>query len=138
MLIAFVRAQNRRRFSASTVLLLGPVYELGADGMEAQIIVVPFGDSQLLDPTSWFVRLARTFWRYILVYSSMVLPPAWLVVYAEQPEVPGQAAWRDALRPTVADPIYSLLLAVDIDLGVDRRISEANASGGRLHHVVFA
>jgi hypothetical protein len=116
MVITFVRVQNRRRFSAPTVLLLGAVYELGADGIVAQLIGFPFGDSQLLDPVYWIMLLALIFWQFILVYSSMVLPPAWLVAFAERPEVQVEAAWRDALRPTLWLIPFALYLLLFITL----------------------
>lgn len=110
MVITFVRVQDRQRFSASTVLLLGAVYELGADGVVGQLIGFPFGDSQLLDPGFWALLLLLACWQFILVYSSMVLPPAWLVELAPREEPPREAAWRDALRPLIWLIPFSLYL----------------------------
>jgi hypothetical protein len=39
------------------------------------------------------------FWEFILVYSSMILPPAWVIEAASPQEAPGHRLWRDALMP---------------------------------------
>jgi hypothetical protein len=101
MVITFTRVQNVRRFSTPTVLLLGAVYELGADGMVSEIIGIPFGSSQLLSPAYWVLMAGLIFWQFILVYSSMLLPPAWLLDRAPRPAPMPGPAWRDALRPLV-------------------------------------
>jgi hypothetical protein len=99
MVITFTRVQNARRFSTPTVLLLGAVYELGADGMVSEIIGILFGTSQLLSPAYWIMMAGLIYWQFILVYSSMVLPPSWVLDRAPRPGPSPGPAWRDALRP---------------------------------------
>jgi hypothetical protein len=119
MVIMFVRVQTRRRFSTPTVLLLGATYELGADGFVGQLISLPFGTSQLLNPEYWIMLALLIFWQFILVYSSMVLPPAWLIELSPPPEPPSNLAWRDALRPMIwLIPFTVYLILVLLGMGV--------------------
>jgi hypothetical protein len=107
MAAIFVWAQNRRRFSNATVLLLGGVYELGADGFLGGMI---FGGG-LLNPGAW-VLLALAYWEFILVYAAMVLPPALLIGRALQPPKPSYPSWADALAPLLWLIPYFLYLAL--------------------------
>lgn len=101
MVITFTGVQNIRRFSTPTVLLLGAVYEFGADGMVSEIIGLPFGSSQIFDLSYWVMMAGIIFWQFILVYSSMVLPPSWVLEVAPGLAQPAGPAWKDALRPMV-------------------------------------
>lgn len=100
-----------RRFSSATVLLLGGLYEVGADGFIGGGFA---GD--ILGPAFYVMLPLLFFWLFIPVYSSMVLPPAWVIETLPRPAiqdiirpqrrwlrvfapVPGRPAWRDALRP---------------------------------------
>jgi hypothetical protein len=74
MVIIFVRVQHVRRFSPWIVLLLGGLYEIGADGL----IGGGFSGG-LFSPAYWLVLPTLYWWLFIPVYSSMVLPPAWLI-----------------------------------------------------------
>ncbi len=94
MVVIFVRVQHRRRFSAATVLLLGALYEVGADG-----VVGGAFEGTIFTPVSWFLLLTIVYWEFILVYSSMVLPPAWVIETVPPPPPPEGPAWRDAVRP---------------------------------------
>jgi hypothetical protein len=107
MVILFVRAQYRRRFSISAVLLLGGLYETGADGIVGGMI---FGHG-LFSPGAW-VLLAISFWGFILVYSSMVLPSALLISRAGSKPMPSYPSWADALSPFLWLILYALYLAV--------------------------
>jgi hypothetical protein len=100
MVLTFVTVQHRWRFSAATVLFLGGVYELGADGIEAPLLEAISGDSLHLFTLEYWLMMAVMFlWVFISVYSSMVLPPAWLVATIELPGQPTGSAWRAALKP---------------------------------------
>jgi hypothetical protein len=99
MVITFTQVQHRRRFSSATVLLLGAVYETGADGIVAQVIGIPFGDTQLFSPAYWVMLMGLIFWQFILVYSSMVLPTAWILDTVPRPAGEDGSPIRDALRP---------------------------------------
>jgi hypothetical protein len=83
MVWIFVRVQRKEQFSPAIVLLFGGIYELGADGIVGgQIIPIIMGEPINLI-TSWILMLAIAFWQFIPVYSSMVLPPAWVIDRAE-------------------------------------------------------
>jgi hypothetical protein len=99
MVILFVGVQHRRRFSAPTVLLLGGLYEVGADGMIGGLVDTLGGSGMLFTPAFWIMLAALIYWEFILVYSSMVLPPAWVIATAPPPPPPTSPAWKDALRP---------------------------------------
>jgi hypothetical protein len=94
MVVIFVRVQHRRRFSLWAVLLLGGLYEVGADG-----IIGAGASGALASPLYWLLLPSVAFWMFIPVYSSMVLPPALLVGTTPAPDPPSSPAWRDALRP---------------------------------------
>jgi hypothetical protein len=105
MVVIFVYAQDRRRFSVSTVLLLGAVYELGADGIVGGML---FGGG-LFSPGAW-VLLALAYWEFIPVYASMVLAPALLIDKAPKKPSPSYPAWVDALSPLVWLIPYAIFL----------------------------
>lgn len=107
MAAIFAWAQNRRRFSNAAVLLLGGVYELGADGFVGGMI---FGGG-LLNPGTWAL-LALAYWEFIPVYSSMVLPAALLTDKSEKPPRPGYPPLVDALLPLLWLVPYALYLAI--------------------------
>jgi uncharacterized membrane protein len=101
MVVIFVRAQNRWRFAAAVVLLLGAVYETGADGtVGGQIVPLIIGEPVNLIET-WVFLAALAFWQFIPVYSSMVLPPAWVIGTLPAPgaESKGIRAFLAALTP---------------------------------------
>jgi hypothetical protein len=75
-LLIFVRVQNRRRFAWPAVLLLGALYEMGADGVVAQIIGLLFGESQLFNLFWWVEMGIFSFWAFMLVYCR---PPGWSI-----------------------------------------------------------
>lgn len=119
MVIIFVRVQNRRRFPAAVVLLLGAVYEAGADGVVGgQVMPLLMGEPiDLLG--SWVFLALAMFWEFIPVYSSMVLPPAWLIDKAPAAPPSSSAAWLDALKPLLwllPFSVYLLALLVIIAL----------------------
>ncbi len=94
MVVIFVRVQHRRRFSLWAVLLLGGLYEIGADG-----IIGGGATGAMASPLYWLLLPSVAFWMFIPVYSSMVLPPALLVGTSPAPPKPLTPAWRDAIRP---------------------------------------
>ncbi|MFZ6029229.1 MAG: hypothetical protein ACOYYS_16070 [Chloroflexota bacterium] len=113
MVLTFVKVQHRWRFSAATVLFLGGVYELGGDGMVGAFMGVFWGNYQLFTLEYWLMMAIMFLWTFIPVYSSMVLPPAWLVATAAPPEQAVGAAWRAALKPMLwLIPFGVYLLAV--------------------------
>ncbi len=97
MVWIFVRVQKKERFSWSGVLLLGAVYELGADGFVGGVIL----PAVMGNPTNIIFFLVFTalaaFWQFIPVYSSMVLPASWIL--ESMPSNPEKPRWRQGLFP---------------------------------------
>jgi hypothetical protein len=99
MVIIFVIVQNRQRFSTATVLLLGGLYEVGADGIVGGLIL-PAVSGTFANLPQWIVlMIALSFWQLILVYSSMVLPPAWVIATRPAPPALMKRPLIDGLRP---------------------------------------
>ncbi len=100
MCITFVKVQNIRRFSLPTILFLGGIYEIGGDGIVSPFLDVLMGDLRLFSIEYWIQILVMMLWVFIPVYSSMVLPPAWLIETTPAPDIqPTIPAWLDALKP---------------------------------------
>jgi hypothetical protein len=113
MVVIFVRVQNHRRFIPAVVLLLGALYETGADGTVGGVIV-PMILGEPVDLISHYLFIgALAFWQFIPVYSSMVLPPAWVVEQSLRPDekAPG-GAWFDALKPLFWLIPYTIYLVI--------------------------
>lgn len=115
MVIVFVRVQHRRRFTVPVVLLLGGVYELGADGLVGGAF-----EGTIFHPAAPLFLALFAYPTFIWVYSAMVLPPAWIVATTPAPDdPPATPAWRDALRPLVwLVPFALYLLALLVILGI--------------------
>lgn len=94
MVVIFVWVQHRRRFSPWTVLWLGGLYEVGGDGLVGGIL-----SGDLFNPLTPLLIIGVMWWVFIPVYSSMVLPPAWLIEMTPPIDPPPSPAWQDALRP---------------------------------------
>jgi hypothetical protein len=86
MVIIFVFIQHKYRFSTATVLFLGGVYEIGGDGIAGQVAALFDGNFQLFNLEYWVMIVALFLWAFIPVYSSMLLPPSW-VIASEQPPI---------------------------------------------------
>jgi hypothetical protein len=110
MALSFVRVQNIWRFSTAAVLFLGAIYELGADGIVGPLMGMFFGSRQLFTLQYWLLMFSSAFWGFISVYSSLVLPPAWLVATTEPPGQSPAPAWRAALKPLLWLLPYALYL----------------------------
>ncbi|GAB4425234.1 MAG: hypothetical protein Kow00106_21910 [Anaerolineae bacterium] len=107
VIMIFVRVQHRRRFSSEVVLLLGALYEVAADG----VIGGAFG-GVIFTPMGWFFLVTIAYWWFILVYSSIVLPPAWVIAQHPAPSKAEGAAWRDAIKPLYWFVPYTLYLVL--------------------------
>jgi hypothetical protein len=84
----------------------------------AQVIGIPFGDTQLFSPVYWVMLMGLIFWQFILVYSSMVLPSAWILDTTPRPVEEDGSPIRDALKPLVwLIPFTAYLFLVLIVLG---------------------
>jgi len=123
MVVIFVRMQHGRRFSAVIVLMLGGLYEIGADGFIGGTF-----EGSVFTPAFYLLMPTVFLWLFIPVYSSMVLPPAWVIDTAPRPVEPAPLpasrwrrllapkpsgpAWRDAARPLLWIPPFALYLVV--------------------------
>ena len=123
MVVLFVRAQRRERWSAAAVLLWGAAYEAGADGLVGGLVVPAIlGEGPgLLRHLAFLGGLA--FWQFIPVYASLVLAPALVLDEAERvravPEVGRPARFLPGLAPfawLVAYTAYLLVVLVVIGL----------------------
>jgi hypothetical protein len=100
MVITFVRVQKRWHFRTATVLFLGGIYEMGGDGIVGSLFSMMEGNFQLLSPEYWLLMALVYVWAFIPVYSSMLLPAAWIVERIPPDEgCPQGKAWRAALKP---------------------------------------
>ena len=99
MVIIFVIIQHRQRFSTVTVLLLGGLYEVGADGIVGGLIIPALSGTPASLPQWIILMIALSFWQLILVYSSMVLPSAWLIATPPAPPAVIKRPLIDGLRP---------------------------------------
>ena len=118
MVVLFVRLQKRRNFSPAVVLLLGALYEVGADGLVGGQIIPWISGKPVDFWGSWALLAALAFWQFIPVYSSMVLPPAWVLTNtsaATHLHAPGQTGWRmrlDALSPLIWLVPYAIYVII--------------------------
>jgi len=112
MVWIFVRVQKKEQFSWSAVLLLGAVYELGADGFVGGVIL----PAVMGNPTNMIQFLVFTalaaFWLFIPVYSSMVLPASWIL--ESIPSNTEKPRWRRGLLPLLWLIPFAIYLIVFI------------------------
>jgi len=99
MVWIFVKVQEKESFSPAAVLLLGALYELGADGFVGGMIAPGI----IGDPINLFNTFALmilvAFWQFIPVYSSMVLPPAWILESARSEPSKEKPRWHRGFLP---------------------------------------
>jgi hypothetical protein len=119
MVVLFVHFQRKRNFSPAVVLLLGALYEVGADGLVGGQIIPWISGKPVDFVGSWVLLAALAFWQFIPVYSSMVLAPAWVLEGASaeeaHPPVPGRAGWRvwlDVLSPLGWQAPYTIYVII--------------------------
>ena len=101
MVILFVRGQNRSRFPPIVLFFLCGCMKREQTGWWA-VRSLPWisGHGVSLLP-AWAFLLFIAFWEFILVYSSMILPAAWVIATASPADPPPHRLWRDALLPLV-------------------------------------
>ena len=107
----FLRAHDRWRFSVPAVLLLGGLYEAGADWLLRGVLLggIPIGPAIVL-------LVVFQFWQFVVVYSSIVLPPALLVGAAPLPERSAGSPWADAVVPLAWLLPYSFYVVAVLSL----------------------
>ncbi len=126
MVVLFTRAQRRRKFPLATVLLLGALYEVGADGLVGGQIIPWISGKPVDFVGSWVLLVGLAFWQFIPVYSSMVLAPAWVLEDApaaradkDHPKMkgkPGGRGWLDALTPLIWLAPYTIYVIIVMNL----------------------
>ena len=123
MVVLFVFAQRRRNFSMAVVLLLGALYEVGADGLVGGQIIPLISGKPVDFVGSWVLLAALAFWQFIPVYSSMVLAPAWVLEGASVKGTgqlrkggPGRRAGLDALTPLIWLAPYTIYVIIIMKL----------------------
>ena len=112
MVWIFVKVQEIERFPLAAVLLLGAVYEMGADGIIGGVIMPAIMGTPLNLIEYLILSLLAAFWQFIPVYSSIVLPPAWVLESALQAPEPGKKHWGRAFLPLALLLPFSFYLVI--------------------------
>ena len=95
----FVLVQQQERFPAGAVLLLGAVYELGGDGIIGGLILPSLMGSPP-NPLEFLILMPLVmFWQFIPVYSSIVLPPAWILETGPEKDLPAHPKIQKGFLP---------------------------------------
>ena len=112
MVWIFVRIQRRERFPLPVVLLLGAVYELGADGIVGGYLMPTLTGSPV-NTIEFLALLALVaFWQFIPIYSSLVLPAAWVLDHADPAAGPEKKGWLRAFFPLLLLIPFTVYLIV--------------------------
>ena len=110
MVISFNRIQERYQYSDAAVLLIGAVFELGADGVVGgQIFPILTGTVVPL-AQNWALLLTIALWQFIPVYSSMLLPGAWLLDDTPQTNIRKATYWMRPLWWLIPFTIYLIFV----------------------------
>ena len=112
MVWIFVKVQKKERFPLATVLLLGAVYELGADGIVGGMIMPAIMGTPVNLIEFTVLALLAAFWQFIPVYSSIVLPPAWVLETADPVVGAGKKRWWRAFKPLILLIPFSVYLVL--------------------------
>jgi hypothetical protein len=110
MVYFFCRIQERYQYSDAAVLLIGAVYELGADGIVGGQVMPILSGTVINLWQNWAFLLLFSFWQFIPVYSSMLLPSAWLLDDIPQTNIRKATRWMRPLWWLVPFTIYLLFL----------------------------
>ena len=114
---AFVQIQKSHRFSPAFVLLLGAVYEMGADGIIGGLLMPGLMGNPVNLLEFLVLSALGAFWQFIPVYSSIVLPPAWILDHTDLPQEQTKKHWSRAFLPLlilIPFSIYLVLIMVII------------------------
>ena len=112
MVWIFVKVQENERFPLAAVLLLGAVCEMGADGITGGVIMPSIMGTPVNLIEFTVLALLAAFWQFIPVYSSLVLPPAWILENALPPAETTKKRWGRALLPLLLLIPFSLYLII--------------------------
>jgi len=112
MVWVFVKVQEKERFPLAAVLLLGAVYEMGADGIVGGVIIPVFMSAPVNLIEFTVMAVLAAFWQFIPVYSSILLPPAWVLESSLAPAESAKKRWRRAFLPLLLLIPFTLYLLV--------------------------
>ena len=112
MVWIFVKVQEKERFPFAAVLLLGAVYEMGADGIAGGVIMPAIMGTPVNLIEFLILSLLAAFWQFIPVYSSLVLPPAWVLEMSPPPAESVKKRWRRAFLPLMLLVPFSIYLVI--------------------------
>lgn len=112
MVWIFVKVQEKERFPLAAVLLLGAVYEMGADGIIGGVVMPAIMGTPVNLIEYAILSALAAFWQFIPVYSSMVLPPAWVLENSLPPAGSGKKRWRRAFLPLILLIPFSIYLVI--------------------------
>jgi hypothetical protein len=110
MVFFFCRIQERYQYPNAAVLLIGAVYELGADGIVGGQVMPILTGTVVNLWQNWFFLLLIAVWQFIPVYSSMLLPSAWLLADARQTSVGIATRWLRPLWWLVPFTVYLIIV----------------------------
>lgn len=117
MVYFFCRIQERYQYPDAAVLLIGAVYELGADGIVGGQIMPILTGTVVNIWQSWIFLLVVAVWQFIPVYSSMLLPSAWLLDDERQTSVRYGTRWMRPLWWLVPYSIYLVVVLLTFFTG---------------------
>lgn len=112
MVIIFSRIQEGYQYSDVAILLIGGVYELGADGIVGGQVIPILSGTVVNLAGSWIFLVLIAVWQFIPVYSSMLLPSAWLLDDMRTTNIRRGTRWLRPLWWLIPFTIY--LIAVMI------------------------
>jgi hypothetical protein len=112
MVWIFVKIQKNERFPLPAVLLLGAVYELGADGFLGGLVMPALMGTPVNLVEFLPLLFIVAFWQFIPVYSSLVLPSAWILEQTLPDLDSGRKRWGRAFLPLLVLIPYSLYLII--------------------------
>ena len=112
MVWIFVKVQEKERFPLAAVLLLGAVYEMGADGIIGGVIMPAIMGTPVNLIEFLILSVLAAFWQFIPVYSSIVIPPALIMESALPPAKSGKKRWYRAFLPLILLIPFSVYLII--------------------------
>jgi len=108
----FVKVQEKEHFPLAAVLLLGAVYEMGADGIVGGVLAPAIMGTPVNLIEFLILGALFAFWQFIPVYSSIILPPAWVLESNLTPAESGKKRCRRAFLPLLLQIPFTLYLIV--------------------------
>jgi len=110
MVVIFARIQESQQYPDAAVLLMGGIYELGADGIVGGQVIPILSGTVINLAGSWIFLLAVGIWQFIPVYSSMLLPSAWLLHDIRTSSIRRTTRWLQPLWWLIPYTIYLIFV----------------------------